>query len=332
MSVRIARAGDTTLEQRSGRLAARRRRRLERRRARREADLAAVVPMRLYGLRRGTVTLLTGCAVLFALFILAPLVWIVVNATKTQANVYGTFGFWFARPFVLFHNLGLLMKSLSGSGVYLQWMGNTVLYAVLGGAGATVLCSLAGYGFARFRFRGSKAMFYLILSALLVPITAVALPLYLVYAKVGLINSIWGMVLPSMVSPVGVYLMRTFTEVSVPRELIDAARMDGASELGAFLRIAVPLMVPGVVTVLLLSIVAVWNNYFLPLIIFTHNSSYPLTVGLALLAQGASSGTKGGLVPVLIAGGLVTIIPVIVLFVFLQRYFRGDLLRGSTTG
>ncbi|MCU1490959.1 MAG: binding-protein-dependent transport system inner rane component, partial [Acidimicrobiaceae bacterium] len=209
-----------------GRLSRRRQNGAARRRARREADLAAAVPISLYGLRRGTVTLLTACAVLFALFILAPLAWIVVNASKTQANVYGTFGFWFSRPFVLFHNLSLLMHSVSGAGVYLRWMGNTALYAVLGGVGATVLCSLAGYGFARYRFRGANALFYLILSTLLVPITAVALPLYLVYAKVGLINSIWGMVLPCMVSPVGVYLMRTFTEVSVPRELIDAARMD----------------------------------------------------------------------------------------------------------
>jgi multiple sugar transport system permease protein len=91
-------------------------------------------------------------------------------------------------------------------------------------------------------------------------------------------------------------------------------------------------MVPGLVTVFLLNIVAVWNNYFLPLIIFTRSSAYPLTVGLALLAQGAGTGSKGGLAPVLIAGGLVTVVPVILLFVLLQRYFRADLLRGSTTG
>ena len=303
-----------------------------RRRDRRAADLANVVPVRLYGLRRGTVTALTLCAALFALFILAPLAWIVVNATKTQANVYNTFGFWFARPFALFHNLSLLTRSMSGDGVYLQWMANTALYAVAGAGGATVLCALAGYGFARYRFRGSSALFYLTLSTLLVPITAVALPLYLVYAKVGLINSIWGMILPSMVSPVGVYLMRTFIAASVPRDLVDAARMDGAGEVKVFIRIAVPLMVPGLVTVFLLSVVAVWNNYFLPLIIFTRNSSYPLTVGLALLAQGAGTGTKAGLVPVLIAGGLVTVVPVVLLFVVLQRYFRADLLRGSATG
>jgi len=279
------------------------------------------------------VTFLTLCCVLFTLFILAPLAWLAINATKTEANVYGTFGFWFARPFVLFHNLSTLSENVGGAGVYTRWMANTAFYALAGGAGATVLSSLAGYGFACYRFRGANAQFLAVLSTLLVPITAVAVPLYLVYAKVGLINSIWGMILPSMVTPVGVYLMRTFTRVSVPLELVDSARVDGASELGIFLRIGVPLMVPGIVTVLLLSFVAIWNNYFLPLIIFTHSSAYPLTVGLAAISQDAVTGTRGqALVPVLLGGGLVTVIPIIAVFILLQRYVRGGLLLGGVTG
>ncbi|MGH8891006.1 MAG: carbohydrate ABC transporter permease [Acidothermaceae bacterium] len=291
-----------------------------------------IVPLHLYGLRRGTTVLVTGVAVLFALFILAPLAWLVINATKTQANVYQTFGFWFARPFKLFDNFSMLFKNASGAGVYAKWLANTAIYAVVGGVGATALSALAGYGFARYSFRGSKAMFYLVMSTLLVPITAVALPLYLVYAKVHLINSIWGMVLPSMVAPVGVYLMRTYIDATVPRELIEAARIDGASEIGVFFKVALPLMVPGLVTVLLLSVVAVWNNYFLPLIIFSRNSSYPLTVGLASLSHAAETGSKAQLVPVLIAGGLVTIAPLILLFFLLEKYFRRGALQGSLTG
>lgn len=291
-----------------------------------------IVPLHLYGLRRGSATLVTAVAVLFALFILAPLVWLIINATKTQANVYQTFGFWFARPFRLFDNLSLLFTNASGAGVYAKWLANTTIYAVVGGLGATALSAFAGYGFARYSFRGSKAMFYLVMSTLLVPITAVALPLYLVYAKVHLINSIWGMVLPSMVAPVGVYLMRTYIDATVPRELIEAARIDGANEFGVFFKIALPLIVPGLVTVLLLSVVAVWNNYFLPLIIFSHNSAYPLTVGLASLSHAAETGSKAQLVPVLISGGLVTIAPLILLFFLLEKYFRRGALQGSLTG
>jgi multiple sugar transport system permease protein len=176
-------------------------------------------------------------------------------------------GFWFASPFVFGRNFGLLFQNVDGYGNYFQWFGNTALYAVLGGAGATALSALAGYGFARFRFRTARVLFYLVIAALRVPITAITLPLYLSYAKVHLINSIWGMILPSMVSPAGVYLMKVFVEVSVPRAPIDAARLDGAGELRIFFRLALPLMVPGLMTVLLLSTVGVWNNYFLPLLI-----------------------------------------------------------------
>jgi multiple sugar transport system permease protein len=287
------------------------------------------IPVRLYGLRRGTVTCLTLCCALFAVFTLVPIVWLAINSTKTQANLFETFGFWFARPFELFHNFSLLFQNVDGYGTYIQWMGNTALYAVLGGGGATALSAFAGYGFARFRFRGSRLLFYLVLAALLVPITAITLPLYLTYAKVHLINSIWGMVLPAMVSPVGVYLMRVYVEVSVPQELIDAARVDGAGELRIFFRLALPLMVPGLMTVLLLSIVGVWNNYFLPLIIFSENQLYPLTVGLGLWAQRAQNSGNAELFPLVVIGGLVTIIPLIALFLVLQRYWRSGLLLGS---
>jgi multiple sugar transport system permease protein len=291
-----------------------------------------LVPAHLYGLRRRTTWALTAVCLLFALFILAPLVWLLINATKNQAYVYGSFGFWFAGPFRLFPNIAALGQDISGAGIFVDWLGNTLLYAVLGAVGATILSALAGYGFARFRFRGANALFFLVMATLLVPITSLALPLFLVYAKVGLVNSIWGMILPSTVSVVGIYLMRTYIEASVPQELIEAARMDGASELRIFLRIAMPLSFPGLMTVLLITVVAVWNNYFLPLIIFSKNSLYPLTVGLSSVSAAAESGTKADLVPVLITGGLVTVLPLIVLFLVLERYFRAGALQGSLTG
>jgi multiple sugar transport system permease protein len=208
-------------------------------------------------------------------------------------------------------------------------MGNTALYAALGGGGATVLSALAGYGFARFRFRGNKILFLVVISALLVPVTAITLPLYLVYAKAGLINSIWGLILPSLVTPIGVYLMRVYIAGSVPPELIDAARMDGAGEVRIFLRLVVPLMVPGLLTVFLLSVVAVWNNYFLPLMIFSKSNLYPLTVGVGLWASRVQGSGSTQLVPLVVIGGLVTIIPMVALFLLVQRYWRGGLLLGS---
>jgi multiple sugar transport system permease protein len=287
------------------------------------------IPVELYGLPRGTVGLLTTLAFLFALFTLIPIAWILINSTKTQANIFETFGFWFASPFEFFHTFGLLFQNVDGYGTYIRWFGNTALYAALGGGGATILSAFAGYGLARFRFRGSRLVFFTIIAALLVPITALSIPLYLTYAKAHLINSIWGMVLPSMVSPIGVYLMRTYADISVPRELLDAARIDGAGELRIFFRVALPLMVPGLLTVLLINIVAVWNNYFLPLLIFNINTKYPLTVGLGLWSTRAVNSGNANLYPMLVMGGLVTIIPLIALFLILQRYWRGGMLLGS---
>jgi multiple sugar transport system permease protein len=278
---------------------------------------------------RGTITLLTFLCAAFALFTLIPIAWIMINSTKTQANIFESFGFWFQRPFVLWHNFSLLFQNVDGYGIYNRWFGNTALYALVGGGGATVLATLAGYGFARFSFRGSRVAFLLVISALLVPVTAITVPLYLTYAKLHLIDSIWGMILPSMVSPVGVYLMRTYVRISVPPELIDAARLDGAGELRIFLRIALPLVLPGVMTVLLISVVTVWNNYFLPLIIFSKNNLYPLTVGIGLWAQRAQNSGNTEIFPLVVIGGLVTIVPLIALFLLLQRYSRSGLLLGS---
>ncbi len=303
--------------------------RRQRRRRERLEEQDASIPVHLYGLKRGTVALITAACAAFAIFTLAPVAWILINSTKSQSGIFGSFGFWFARPFQFFHNFALLFSN-TDSGTYFQWFGNTLLYAALGGGGATLLAGFAGYGFARFQFRGSKAFFYITVGALLVPVAAITLPLYLVYAKAHLINSIWGMILPSLVSPVGVYLMRTYVDLSVPRELLDAARIDGAGELRIFFKVALPLMVPGLMTVLLISVVAVWNNYFLPLIIFTRNSLYPLTVGLGVWSQVAErSGGNSDLYPMVVMGGLVTIVPMIALFLVLQRYWRGGMLLGS---
>jgi multiple sugar transport system permease protein len=303
--------------------------RRKRKRRERLEERDATIPVELYGLKRGTIPLLTTCCVLFAVFTLIPIVWIVINSTKTQANIFGSFGFWFARPFEFFHTFANLFRDVDGDGTYSRWFYNTVLYSVVAGVGATVLAALGGYGFARFEFRGSRLFFAVIIAGLLVPVTLVAVPLYLVYAKVHLINSIWGMIMPSMVTPVGLYLMRTFVELSIPRELLDAARIDGASEVRIFFRVALPLMVPGLMTVLLLSIAGTWNNYILPLIIFSTNNLFPTTVGMGLWLQHAGNSGDTNLFPLLVMGGLMTIIPMVALFAVLQRYWRGGLLLGG---
>ncbi len=303
-----------------------------RRRARREEHRNEAVPLRLYGVKRRTVNIVTLLCGLFAVFTLIPIWWIFVSSTKTVPNLNSTFAFWFARPFELWDNLKNVFSNKE-DGSFLQWMENTAVYAGIGSIGATFLSAMAGYGFARFNFRGRNALFLFVMSALLIPIAAFAVPLYLVYAKVHLDSTVPGIVIPFMISPVSVYLMRVYAGGSVPAELVDAARLDGAGETKIFARVALPLMVPALVTVFLLNFVAAWNNYFLPFIINNSARLSTLTQGLALWMNHTNiAGGNEDFTALTITAGMLTITPLIILFLLLQRYWRSGLLLGGITG
>ncbi|HUB69019.1 MAG TPA: carbohydrate ABC transporter permease [Acidimicrobiales bacterium] len=302
--------------------------------ARRQRNLgvSSEVPLQLYGLHRRTVNLVTLACGVFTLFTLIPIWWIFVSSTKTAPNVNSTFGFWFAHPFVLWSNLKEVFTNKE-DGSFLQWLRNTAIYAGIGGVGATVLAAMAGYGFARFNFRGKNLLFIWIMIALLIPIVAFAVPLYLVYAKVHLDSTMPAIFIPFMISPVSVYLMRVYAGGSVPRELIDAARVDGAGEARIFLRIAVPLMVPALATVFMLNVVSSWNNFFLPFIVNNSDKLYTLTQGLQVWFWHTNiSGSTENFTAITIAASMISISPLLLMFVVLQRYWRGGLLLGGLTG
>jgi multiple sugar transport system permease protein len=262
-------------------------------------------------------------------YFLVPVWWLVVASTKDAQGLFsGSGALWFS-GFHLFGNLDDLFTYNNGE--YLRWLGNSVLYAFAGGIGCTVVSVLAGYGFAKFGFRGRNAVFALVLGSVMVPLTALVIPTFVMMSNAGLTDTIWAVILPSLLSPFAVYLMRVYAAASVPDELLDAARIDGAGEFRTFLRVALPLMRPGVVTVLLLSVVATWNNYFLPLTMLSSSKLYPLTVGIGLWSQLASSNNGGGqsLWNLIIVGSLVSIIPLIIAFLTLQKYWQGGLAVGS---
>ena len=199
------------------------------------------------------------------------------------------------------------------------------------GVGAALLATAAGYAFAKFKFRGRNLTFGLVLGAVFVPQTALVVPIFLLLALSGLSDNPLGVILPSMISPIGVYLMRVYIEQGVDDELLDAARIDGAGEFVIFRAIVLRLVAPGMVTVALLSFVGTWNNYFLPLIVLRSQEYQPITVGLATWYQLAQQGGGGGqvLFSIVITGALVSIIPVIVVFLLLQRFWQGGLTAGA---
>jgi multiple sugar transport system permease protein len=268
---------------------------------------------------------------ILVVYFIIPLWFLFVASTKDAPSLFGgDSALWFSGGFNLFTNLSNLVTY--NDGIYLKWIGNSALYAFVGGLGATVLAVLAGYGFAKYSFRGRDLSFAVLLGSVMVPLTARVIPTIVLLSELGLTDTIWAVILPSLLSPFGVYLMRVYAAEAVPDELLDAARMDGAGEFRTFVQVALPLMRPAVVTVLLLSVVGTWNNYFLPLAMLSNSQLYPITVGIGLW-QGLAAQNNGGggtsLWTLIIVGSLVSIIPLIIAFLSLQKYWQGGLAIGS---
>ncbi|MFJ4799234.1 carbohydrate ABC transporter permease [Kitasatospora purpeofusca] len=269
-------------------------------------------------------TLVTGLVLVYTLL---PLAWLFINATKDQKGLMDSFGLWFADDFNLWDNITRTFSY--DDGAFLRWLLNTLLYVAAGAGGATVLAVLGGYALAKFAFPGRRAVFAVVIGAVAVPGTALAVPTFLMFSKMGLTNTPWAVIIPSLISPFGLYLMWVFAAEAVPTELLEAARIDGSGELRTFFRIALPLLMPGTVTVLLFSMVATWNNYFLPLIMIKDPDWYPLTLGLN--AWNAQAQTAGGepVFDIVITGSLLTIVPIVAVFLLLQRYWQSGLAAGS---
>jgi multiple sugar transport system permease protein len=266
----------------------------------------------------------------FLIYFLMPLAWLVVASTKSLDDLFASFGLWFA-DFSLVENISDTVTK--DDGVFVTWFRNTLLYSVVSAVGAALLAAAAGYGFAKFEFPGKNLLFWFVLGSVMVPTTALAIPTYLMFSELGFTNNPLAIILPSLVSPFGIYLMRIYAESAVSDDLIEAARIDGAGEFHIFRKIAFRLLGPGFVTVLLFTFVSTWNNYFLPLVMLSEPRWYPLTVGLAQWNNQATAG--GGAVSTfttVISGSLLSVIPLIIAFVFLQRYWQSGLSTGSVKG
>jgi multiple sugar transport system permease protein len=297
----------------------------------REQDLAIAQAQRP---RRFNLTSMWVMTVLlvFMLYFLIPFFWLVVSATKSQADLFGTFGLWFAPNFNLFTNLGQLFTY--NDGIFVRWLLNTLLYAGVGAVVGTFIAAMAGYALAKYVFRGRNLIFSVILGSILVPLATLALPLYLMMSKVGLTNTVWAMLLPSMVNPFGVFLASIYAMAAVPTELMEAARIDGAGEFRIFVSVSLRLLTPALVTILLFGIVGIWTNFLLPLVMFSDPSLFPITVGLQswnVTASNAGANTQT-IYNLIVAGALVSAIPLLIGCIILQRFWRGGLSAGSVKG
>jgi multiple sugar transport system permease protein len=277
--------------------------------------------------RQRTSWLLTIFVLICVGYFLLPLFWLVVASTKSNADLFSSFGLWFAN-FNLFENIKNVLTFQDG--VFIYWVINSAIYAVVSAVGASFLSTAAGYGFAKYDFPGKAALFAITLGAIMVPIAALTVPTYLLFARAGLTDTYFAIILPSLATPFGVFLMRVYAADAVDNALIEAARVDGVGELRIFFTVALRLLLPGSITVLLFSLVATWNNYFLPLIMLNTAEKFPLTVGLALWQSTAAGGSGSrALFSTVITGSLLSIIPLVVAFLFLQRYWQSGLATGG---
>ncbi|MFF2050551.1 carbohydrate ABC transporter permease [Leifsonia sp. NPDC058194] len=270
-------------------------------------------------LSRTVVMVLLAVSTVYFLF---PLWWLLVSATKPFGQQFSGNGLWFD-GFGLFDNLARL--TAQGDGIFWQWMLNSLLYCGVGAGIGTVLSAMGGYALAKYDFPGRGALFGVILAAVLVPKILFTLPLYLMFSGVHLINNPLAVLLPSIVSPFGVYLARVFAAQSVPDEVIEAGRIDGASEFRIFRAISTKMMLPALVTIFLFQFVEIWNNYLLPAMVLGDDHMQPVTVGLV----GWNASHVAVPPPLVVIGSLVSVVPLIIAFLALQRFWRAGMTAGA---
>ncbi|MEU9191246.1 carbohydrate ABC transporter permease [Streptomyces sp. NPDC048484] len=274
---------------------------------------AAKTPDRT-AVRRRTLArpLLYGVLVLCALLTLLPFGWVLSGSLRSLDEIRSDPGAWLPQH-LTFDNFERLFNT-EGFGTFLA---NSLVVATIVVVGNIVAASAAGYALAKFDFAGKRIAFGMVMAAMMVPFTTVFVTQFVITVNMGLADTLAGIALPSAALPLSVFIMRQYA-MSIPDELLEAARIDGAGEFRIFFGIFLPLAGPAVATITIMSFLNSWNNFIWPLIVAQSTSSYTLPVGLAATSQAAAHVTDYGL---MLAGAIVVMLPVLVLFLFLQRYF-----------
>ena len=257
----------------------------------------------------------TALGLLFTAVMLFPLYWM-INVSFTQRSAIRN-GDLFPRHFTLDHYQVVLHQQL-------PFLGTSMLVG-LGTVALTLIISApAGYALSKLVVPGRRVLSFVLLVAQMIPAVVMALGFYTVYTRLGILDTLPGLILPFLVSPFGVFLMRQYIS-TLPRDLLDAARVDGAGELSIFWRIILPLCGPALATLGILTFLGSWNNFLWPLVVAQTEDTYTLPVALALYSTGQNS-TQYGL---LLAGATVVVLPVLVVFLVFQRRFIEGI---ATTG
>lgn len=270
---------------------------------------------------RAQALLVNGALLLFALFALAPLAWMVSVSFMPMGEASR-----FPPPLlpeaVTLDNYRALFER-TGIG---RAFANSLIVSLAITLGSLLVNTAAGYAFAKLRFRGRERLFQLLLAALVVPAQVAMLPLFLLMKELGLVNSLGGVVVPALAGVFGIFLVRQYAR-SIPDALVEAARIDGAGELRIFLQVVLPMLRPVLVTLAIFTFMAAWNDFMWPLIVLADQGQYTLPVALAALSREHIMDVE-----MMMAGAVVTVLPVLLLFLALQRWYMQGLLLGSVKG
>jgi ABC-type glycerol-3-phosphate transport system permease component len=267
------------------------------------------------------VVLLHVVVITGAIITVLPLIWMIYSSFKTTAEIF-RYPPWLPPATWSLHNYQSLLEGWT----FDSWYGNSLFYAVTQTVLTLFFCSLAGFAFAKYAFRGKNLLFGLLISSTLIPFQLILVPLFIQMSQIGWVNTPYSMVIPWITPAFGIFLMRQFA-LSIPTELLEASRLDGASEFRSYWQVVLPLLRPGLAALGIWTFLSSWNSYIWPLMVLRGEINLTLPVGVAgMQAQAAGSATPFGEI---MAAATLMSVPVIVLFVFVQRYFIAGLTAGS---
>lgn len=273
--------------------------------------------------------------ILLAIFFIFPLYWIVTGAFKTNAEINASSPVWFPTKWVL-TNFQKLFSKRSVDHIFglfgpkgpaaILWLINTVFISIMAMIITCITATMAGYAIAKKRFTGQKVLFGLIVAAMALPKQVILIPLIREMSALNLYDNIWGIIIPTAGWPFGVFLMKQFSE-GVPGEMLEAARVDGASEVRTFTQIVTPMVKPGIGALAIFTFINTWNDYFMQLIMVNSNKNLTISLGIAKLQ--AENATDFGLI---MAGATLAAAPILTVFIIFQKYFTQGIALGAVKG
>ena len=264
--------------------------------------------------------------IIFALYFMFPIVWLMCSTTKSTSELHNS------GIFELGSSLVANVKWLNtySGGIFWKWILNSLIISLVSASISVIVSSMGGYALTKYRFKLSGVISAVSFGSMMVPQAATVIPLFLMIKQFNLVNTYTGVILPMIASPFGLYFMTVYLKSSVPNELIDSGRVDGAGDMRIFWKIALPIMKPGLVTLFLIAFTTSWNNFFLPLVLLNKEAYYPSTVGLKLWVSNLrGQGVGEPMYPLVMLGAFISIFPMLLLFTFMRKYITSGITMGS---